>query len=495
MLTGEPLDLSVLVVDDEAGVRLALAKLLRRLGVAHVDVASDAKDALRLITIADRPVDLVICDLSMPSADGLVCLRWLADLARRPAVLLVSGHDHLLLESARRLGESLHLRILAAEQKPVSVETLTRLLASMRTVVDQPDATASRVLTAEEIAHALEADWFEAWFQPKFHVGLGRVTAVEALVRLRHPERGLIEPKSFIAIAESAGLIRALTEVVLASATEWSCRWRRAGHGLSVAVNLSKAGLTDLSFPDRALQLCAAQGIAPADVTFELTESSLASEATVLLDIAARLRLKGFKLSLDDFGTGYSSLAELRSLPFHEIKLDRQFVQAAGHDARSLGILRSSVTLAEELGLATVAEGVEDESMLQLVSGLGCQYVQGYYIARPMPASEILPWLDQRSRGNAARSAVSRPSTAARRSPGRDPAGADLVSRFAHDVASPLSAILSLSEMIRDDPEETAERRADCAEINAAAEQIASLVKALREQTRSYEVLRGPARS
>jgi EAL domain-containing protein (putative c-di-GMP-specific phosphodiesterase class I) len=485
MPAGDMVDLSVLVVDDEAVVRLAMCRLLQRLGVAEVQEAEDGRVALRLIRAAERPVDLVICDLSMPSADGLVCLRWLADLDRPPAVMLVSGHDHLLLESARRLGESLQLRVIAAEQKPITLQTLTRLLKSMSTSVVNAEVSAARELGADEILRAIDNRWFETWFQPQLHVGRGRVTAVEALLRLRHPERGLIEPASFIASAEAAGLIGPLTDIVLASAAEWSARWRRAGHAIAVSVNLSKSGLTDLAFPDRALQLCAAHGIAPADVTFELTESSLGSEAAVLLDIASRLRLNGFRLSLDDFGTGYSSLAELRSLPFHEIKLDRQFVQTAGRDPRSLGILRSSVALARELGLTTVAEGVENESMLELVTFLGCQYIQGYLIARPMPAAEVAPWLSQQSPRHAGIAAAGREAPRARSKStthAAAEAGEDIVSRFAHDVASPLSVILSLSEMIRDDPEESAERRADSAEINAAADQIAGLVKALRDR-------------
>jgi EAL domain-containing protein (putative c-di-GMP-specific phosphodiesterase class I) len=328
----------------------------------------------------------------------------------------------------------------------------------------------------------VDAGWIELWFQPQFRLSLNRVTGVEALMRLRHPTLGLLDPESFIPVAESAGLIGALTDLALAAAVEWSARWRTAGHQLTVALNLSKAGLMDLTLPDRALHLCQTHDVAPADITFELTESSLAAQATVLLDIAARLRLKGFRLSLDDFGTGYASLAELQSLPFHELKLDRQFVQGAPYDARALGILRSSLALAAELGLSTVAEGVETESMLALVSGLGCQIIQGYFIARPMPADRIGPWLIERSSpvaaappdgGLPAQAPVAATTPAA--------ASGEIVSRFAHDLASPLFVLLSLSELMRDD-EPSPHRKKDWDEIHKAATEISEKVRALRRQ-------------
>jgi EAL domain-containing protein (putative c-di-GMP-specific phosphodiesterase class I)/ActR/RegA family two-component response regulator len=483
-ILARPADLSVVVVDDEPSVRLAFTRMLQRLGVVRIESAANAADALQAITTPGRRVDLVICDLSMPTADGLLCLRWLADLERPPAVILVSGHERLLLESARRLGESLQLRILGAEQKPVTAETLQRLLEGLETTDADAVAApaASVVLSADDVRRSVDAGWIELWFQPQFRLSLNRVTGVEALMRLRHPTLGLLAPESFIPAAESAGLIGALTDLALVAAVEWSARWRTSGHQLTVALNLSKAGLMDLTLPDRALYLCRTHDVAPADITFELTESSLAAQATVLLDIAARLRLKGFRLSLDDFGTGYASLAELQSLPFHELKLDRQFVQGALPHARALGIQRSSIAQAAELGLSTVAEGVETESMLALVSGLGCQIIQGYFIARPMPADRIGPWLIERSWAVAAA-----PPDAGR--PGQAPvaattppaASSEIVSRFAHDLASPLFVLLSLSELMRDD-EPSPKRKKDWDEIHKAATEISEKVKALRRQ-------------
>ena len=465
-------------------MRLTITRMLQRLGVVRIESAANAADALQAITTPGRRVDLVICDLSMPTADGLLCLRWLADLERPPAVILVSGHERLLLESARRLGESLQLRILGAEQKPVTAETLQRLLEGLETTDADAVAApaASVVLSADDVRRSLDAGWIELWFQPQFRLSLNRVTGVEALMRLRHPTLGLLDPESFIPVAESAGLIGALTDLALTAAVEWSAQWRTAGHQLTVALNLSKAGLMDLTLPDRALYLCRTHDVAPADLTFELTESSLAAQATVLFDIAARLRLKGFRLSLDDFGTGYASLAELQSLPFHELKLDRQFVQGALHDARALGILRSSIALAAELGLSTVAEGVETESMLALVSGLGCQIIQGYFIARPMPADRIGPWLTERSWAVAAAPPeAGRPAPVPVSATTPAAAGSEIVSRFAHDLASPLFVLLSLSELMRDD-EPSPQRKKDWDEIHKAATEISEKVKALRRQ-------------
>jgi EAL domain-containing protein (putative c-di-GMP-specific phosphodiesterase class I) len=147
--------------------------------------------------------------------------------------------------------------------------------------------------------------------------------------------------------------------------------------------------------------LCARHDVDPGRIVIELTESTVAADSTTLLEIVTRLRVMGFRLSIDDFGTGYSSLEQLRMLPFSELKVDRRFVQDAAHDERSRLILMSSLNLARQLALVSVAEGVESEADLDLVARLGCDVVQGYLIGKPMPAHEVSAWVAAASRDGA----------------------------------------------------------------------------------------------
>ncbi len=484
-------DLKILVVDDQAAVRRVIARLLAQLGASRVESAGDGAEAMRAIEAATEPFDVAICDLSMPTEDGLVLLRRLAALHRKPAVILMSGKDALVLESAQRLGDSLDVTILGTIAKPLTGSTLTTMLD----VLNRPDAKirhlAPTILTCAEVEHCLDTDRFELWFQPQYHIASGRVIGVEALLRVRQGERGILEPESFIGTAERCGLIGRLTDVVMERATRWCAEWQSAGWPLTVAVNLSKAGLDDLTLPDRAAALCERWGLAPGQLAFELTESSLAADNSALLEVTTRLRLKGFHLSLDDFGTGYASLEELRSLPFNELKLDKQFVQSAGDNPRSRTILENACRLASKLKISTVAEGVETLEMLRLVAGLGCQVAQGYLIGRPMPAEEVLGWL---IRGGASRDA----SLSDRLRPVAGPEGdqgpahrqvetesallGEAIVRFAHDIASPLMMVLAMSEMLASDDSVGAGHRDDLNQIHAAAQDVSAMIKALRKQ-------------
>jgi len=485
-------DLKILVVDDQASVRWVVARLLISLGAGRVETASSGAEAIAIIKDAIDPCNVAICDLSMPDDDGLVFLRNLARLAQKPAVILMSGKDRLILESAQRLGESLAVTILGIIIKPLTGVALMQLLDTLSLPEAMAPPNPPAVLTEVEIASNLDAGRFELWFQPQYHIPSRQVVGVEALVRLRDVQRGVLGPASFIETAEQCGLIARLTTVVLDQAVAWSARWRTAGCPVTVAVNLSKAGLNDLTLPDRAAALCAAHDVAPSQLTFELTESSLPTDGPALLDIMARLRLKGFRLSLDDFGTGYASLEQLRSLPFHELKLDTQFVQSAVHNARSRAILESAIGLAAELDMSTVAEGIETPAMLQMVVDLGCQVAQGYLVAKPMPAEDVLEWL---RKGPAHMSTVRtqrpivRPDVRPRARAAvdsADPEGRALdatVEHFVHDAAGPLMMVLVLSQMLLDDERVSDEERKDIDQIHAAAEEVSTMIKALREQT------------
>jgi len=244
-----------------------------------------------------------------------------------------------------------------------------------------------------QLRRALAAGELVVHYQPKADVRSARILGVEALVRWQHPEHGLLGPGEFVPLAETTGLIRPLTSYVLDAALRQCRTWLDAGHELSVAVNLSTRCLLDLTLPDQIIGLLEETAMAPERLVLEITESAIMTDPTRALEILNRLHTLGVQLAIDDFGTGYSSMAYLKSLPVDELKVDRSFVKHLRDNPSDAVIVRSTVDLGHNLGLRVVAEGVEDEATWQELANLGCDSVQGYFLARPMPVAELAAWL------------------------------------------------------------------------------------------------------
>jgi diguanylate cyclase (GGDEF)-like protein len=227
-------------------------------------------------------------------------------------------------------------------------------------------------------------------YQPQIELASGRMVGAEALVRWHHPELGQVPPDEFIPIAESTALIQPLGQFVLETALEQVGCWQEeVGRSLHVAVNLSVRNLLEPTLVDRVAELVGRSGVAPSALTLEITESGVMTDPEAAIALLWGLRRIGVRLSVDDFGTGYSSLAYLKRLPVDEVKLDKSFVLNMTGDPDDAAIVRSTIELAHNLGLQLVAEGVEDQATLDLLTTLGCDLVQGYHLARPMPADEL----------------------------------------------------------------------------------------------------------
>ncbi len=251
-------------------------------------------------------------------------------------------------------------------------------------------------LTPAAIRAGMAAQEFSVWLQPKFNADTLEPVGVEALARWRQADGSYVPPDLFIVAAERAGIIDELSGVLLATALHEGARLHAAGYPLKVSVNLSALWLDDLHLPDLMLKSALAVGLTPASIMLEVTETGVTKDVATALDVLTRLRLKGFGLSIDDFGIGYSSFEQLGRIPFTEMKLDRSFVNRGTQDSAARAILESSMAMAQKLGLTTVAEGVETEAELELMRDIGCDNVQGYLIARPMPTDDLIRWLAQR---------------------------------------------------------------------------------------------------
>ena len=255
-----------------------------------------------------------------------------------------------------------------------------------------------RVQLLREVEDALARDEFVVHYQPQVDLASGRVVGVEALLRWHHPEHGTVAPDDFIPHAEHTDLIAAITERVLQRALADCAAWRRAGHDLPVAVNLSAANLRDRNLPRLVAGLLDTTGL-PADLLeLELTEHAVLDDPVRTTGVLTDLRSLGIDLAIDDFGTGFSSLSQLRDLPVQSIKIDRSFVAGLLVDPHNAAILTMIVQLGGHLGLRTVAEGVESAAVLERLAAIGCDAAQGYLIAPPMPAPELLAWIHDRAR-------------------------------------------------------------------------------------------------
>ncbi|HEY8571530.1 putative bifunctional diguanylate cyclase/phosphodiesterase [Phenylobacterium sp.] len=252
-----------------------------------------------------------------------------------------------------------------------------------------------------EMRHGLRAGELSLHYQPKLTLADGRVKAAEALVRWRHPERGMIAPDAFIPAAEETGNIRALTEWALAQAIADQDRLAAAGQELEIALNVSARLLGDRDFRRKALRIAASRR---GQLTFEITESAVVENPQAAMAAIAAFRQAGLGISIDDYGAGLSSLAYLKMLEADELKLDKSLVSAVATSTRDRLILKSTVELAHSLGMKVVAEGVEDAMAQRALAKLGCDVVQGYLVSKPLPTADLLAFLNRRrTRAQAAR--------------------------------------------------------------------------------------------
>jgi diguanylate cyclase (GGDEF)-like protein/PAS domain S-box-containing protein len=257
--------------------------------------------------------------------------------------------------------------------------------------------TRSRIRLIGDLRRAIEQDELVLHYQPKADLTGGRVVGVEALIRWQHPTDGFIPPNQIVELAEHTGLIAPLSSWVLRTAIRQCRTWHKEGLEVPIAVNLSTRSLHDQHLVERIAGLLRESTVAPSALTVEITESAVMVDPERALEIISRLRDMGITISIDDFGTGYSSLAYLKYLPVSEVKIDQSFVLNMLEDESDYRIVRGTINLAHDLGLTTVAEGIETHEAWERLRELGCDLAQGYYLSRPLSVEAATTWL--RTRG------------------------------------------------------------------------------------------------
>ncbi len=385
---------SILLLDDDQHMLEVQTRMLRRMGYARTISANSAAEALLQLEHDPDSGEVIICDLAMPDMDGIEFLQTLNASPYRGSVILLSGQGERLLHSVQKLLGGQQLTILGALTKPAGRAALRALLQGWHPPrqQQQPAAVPTVAVTSEELRMATRERQWTLHFQPQVNVLTGVLAGMEALIRWNHPERGLLYPDQFIAAAEESGAIDGMTDWLLGEALQQRARWLGGGLELPIAVNISMESLSAPDFWRRITTLVRDAGAAPRDLVLEMTESRLPHSSLIPLENLVRLRLQRFTLSIDDFGTGHSSLAQLRDIPFTELKVDRGFVHGACSSQIIRPMLEGSLGIARRLGLRSVAEGAETLADWELLRELDCDLAQGYFIGRPLTVEQVPAW-------------------------------------------------------------------------------------------------------
>jgi EAL domain-containing protein (putative c-di-GMP-specific phosphodiesterase class I) len=379
------------VVDDELVERMLIMRAAAPLGFA-VDSAASVEDAARLLR--GNRYDAIVLDLALGETEGISLLPALCGGKTDPLLIFVSGMDDRVRAASARLAGTLGLRVAGALAKPVAPAALRALLDSQPERVMPPAKSDTPRPSVAQLATALSHGDIRACYQPKVSLRTGATLGVEALARWHCPDGAVLFPDLFIPIAEASGLIAPMTTEVLRQSLADCRRWRNRFPDCSLAVNISPLVLANPALPDEIEDLIRGADLPPAALVAEITESMIIADPLLAAEVVTRLRIKGIGLSIDDFGTGHSSLLSLMRLPFTELKIDRSFVAGCETDQEALKIIRATVSLAHELGMSVVAEGIETGAVARRLVEAGCDAGQGWYFARAMSASDLETWLE-----------------------------------------------------------------------------------------------------
>lgn len=265
---------------------------------------------------------------------------------------------------------------------------------------DMQERRAARLELEAELRDALERQEFELYYQPVVHLGTGSVIGTEALLRWNHPRRGRLAPDQFLAVAEEIGVMVALGDWILNEACHQASRWQPADPAkvLTMAINLSGPEMLAADSVSRVRDVLSATGLPGELLVLEITERLLISDAPVIRKRIEEFKALGVRIAIDDFGTGYSSLAYLREFPVDILKIDQSFVKPLGIDTQATALLRSIIAIADALKLDIIVEGVETQTQVEILTGLGCEVAQGFHFARPGPADLIRQLTDTQTR-------------------------------------------------------------------------------------------------
>lgn len=391
---------AVLILDDEAAVRQVIRSAIPSDKFDVVDFADIHSAASALVTVDPA---LIFLDLELGAGDAIEAFRAFAEQGYQGTVQLVSGRGEAVLNTVKAVGDRYGFRLLPPITKPFRIRQIRSVLEDAHAPVAlrgrraEPQTGQSlQPVSAFGLSEALDKGWLELWYQPKFDLATGQIAGAEGLIRARHPTVGVVAPVAFLPGAGDEALA-SLTEFVVHTALrDWEA-FHAAGHPLRLCVNAPTSTLLTAPIADWIRQSRPRSEVFPG-LVLEITEDQALASIALAQEIAAQLRIHGIELSLDDFGQGHSSLARLRDLPFTSVKIDRSFVTGCAEDPVKRELCRTIIEMAHRFDCSVVAEGIETASDREIMRELGCEYGQGYLMARPMPKAELIRRLEKEPR-------------------------------------------------------------------------------------------------
>ncbi|MFS1438739.1 EAL domain-containing protein [Shewanella sp. 10N.286.48.A6] len=378
---------SILVVDDQPIVRRIFTRSLEQLGTYEIIEAADGLEAFNLIK--QKHFDLIFCDLNMPVKDGLYLLQRLIEIQYTSAIVLFSGEGETLLNSAKVLATYYHLNILGVVRKPITATMLSEFLVKATNADSMPQTQVIATLTSKQLEYHLNKGNVRAYLQPQYNLDTMQICGFEALARIVDGDK-VISPSQFIHAAEENKFILRITKAVVEDAIKNFAKLDVKYRSLSLSINISGKVLDEEDLPFWLEEVTSKNKISCSSITCELTETAIPSNPSVMIVALLRLRMMKFKLSIDDFGTGFASLEQLHMLPFHELKIDRCFVENIVTNTKSQALFTRSILLANDLKMTAIAEGVESKETVDVIKKLGCNIAQGFYFCKPFPANKII---------------------------------------------------------------------------------------------------------
>ncbi|CAH1527455.1 Diguanylate phosphodiesterase [Vibrio jasicida] len=376
--------MNILIVEDDRLQATNLKILLNRLFEGTITIVHRGAE---VATICEtQPVDLMFCDIDLPDINGVNLLSNLAESARPKGVVILSAMSQDVVEITYNMCLSAGYGFVRALTKPISHQQLNQIFNEFKQYTLEEQVVSLPILIGrDEISTAFEQGWFLNYYQPQYSAKDNRLIGVEALVRCRHPQHGIIAPAQFITEIQARNELDKLFWIVLENALQDMSQLKV---NINLSVNMNQKTLKQ-PMSARLFALCDQYQIAPERITLELTEDEVYDCSVTSLANLANLRLTGVGLAIDDFGTGYSSLSQLATLPYTELKIDRQFIKDALTNFKSQQITISSLHLAKSLGLKSVAEGVEDTETLSYLRELGVDLYQGFVRCRPISFEQL----------------------------------------------------------------------------------------------------------
>lgn len=378
---------TALIVDDDPIYGALAEDFLLDSGVEQVDAAGDGIIALEKIDGGLAP-DIMLCDLNMPTHDGVSLIRSLAERRFQGRIIICSGEADAVIDTVVKLARMQGLNIIGSMRKPLKPDLLEKILTYVPAAAAKAAAPQLPV-TSSLLDAAIERGGLHPFFQAKVSIATRRLVGSEALARIATPHAPFANPAPYIELAERNSRIDALTLAMARAVARHVAEFNGSGQVLPCSINISPASLEKLDFPDLMADAIKSAGLSCDQFTLEVTETRLVEYGPRALDVMTRFRIKGFGLSVDDFGTGYSNIDRLQMYPFTELKIDQSFTKKALEDAFSRACVETSVRLAKELGLKVVAEGVETTAMWDFLAGLGVDEAQGYLMSKPLAPNDF----------------------------------------------------------------------------------------------------------